>query len=281
MRRVQTVAIFDRGRKGRIHYNSPIVLRGGSFVEPQGAITKFEDFTVDTLGASVTDHILVTQSGTPTVAAALSVTAGDPIAGVGGWLAGATDDVDAEIDEVAFFAPTATAGLFRADRAGSGLMVCEFGFTVPTALSARQYFVGWTDDPTEGTATNGSLNIQTALTLTSVATDAAGAIFSSLATNPTLWKAASVDSDTDSAVVDSLATQTADTATKVRVEVDVDGNSFVYVAVGADADFSGTATSVGVSPDVTLLPIFTAAPTTTTAVPWEIDYCFAAQKRPY
>jgi hypothetical protein len=32
---------------------------------------------------------------------------------------------------------------------------------------------------------------------------------------------------------------------------------------------------------VALIPIFTAAPTTTTTVPWEIDYCFAAQKRPY
>src|SRR5262245_3193730 len=58
-----------------------------------------EDFLVDVLAD--TPYATATQSGTPITAAAISGSAGDPAAGYGGWVAGSTDDVDAEIDELA------------------------------------------------------------------------------------------------------------------------------------------------------------------------------------
>jgi hypothetical protein len=267
----------DRGIRGLELDNQRLVMKGASWVEPQSSIVCFEDFTGDAIN---TFQTIVTQSGTPT-AGAISATAGDPVAGVGGWLAGATDDVDAEIDEIAFFAPAATAGTFRADRAGQGMLVVEFGFTVPTALTARQYFTGFSDDPTEGTATNGALNIQTAYTLVDVADDAAGWVFSSLATAPTVWKWASTLAGTGSTVSASTegVTQVADTAIKNRVELDSLGNAFFYQALSSgDMAYKG-ANALAVTPTVKLIPLFTAAPTTTTAVPWEIDYCFAACAR--
>ena len=236
-----------------------------------------EDFLVDVLADS--PYITATQSGTATTAAVISATAGDPVAGHGGWLAGATDDVDAEIDEVAVGGLGATASAFRADQVGTGFLVCEWGITVPTALTARQYFAGLSDDPTEGTATNGALNIQTARTITDVATDAAGWIFSSLATAPTVWKFAATDSNTqDTNGTDgtsTAATQVADTWVGLRVEVDVNGDAYFSLRAkrGGSVAVEGKSTN-GLSPDVLLVPYFSAAPTTTTAVPWELDYCF-------
>jgi len=236
----------------------------------------FEDFLVDALAD--TPYVSVAQSGTPTAAAAISATAGDPVAGHGGWLAGATDDVDAEIDEVAVGGLAATASAWRADRVGAGgILVCEWGLTIPTALTARQYFAGLTDDPTEGTGTNGSLNIATGTTITDVATDAAGFIFSSLATNPTIWKVGATDSGTQDTAVDTNLTAVFDTWTGLRVEVDVNGDAFFFIRRlrGGSLDFQGKSAN-GLSPDVLLVPIFTAAPTTTTAVPWEVDYAFVS-----
>src|SRR3990167_7591714 len=171
---------------GRIIANRPLPLL------PPPPPYIMEDFLIDVLADS--PYITVTSSGTATTAAAISASAGDPVAGYGGWLAGATDDVDAEIDEVAV-SGSATAGSgWRADQVGTGVLVCEWAVSIPTALTARQYFAGFSDDPTEGTGTNGALNIQTAYTLVDVADDAAGFIFSSLATVPTWWKIGSTDS---------------------------------------------------------------------------------------
>jgi len=238
-----------------------------------------EDFLVDALADS--PYITATQSGTAVTAAVISATAGDPVAGHGGWLAGSTDDVDAEIDEVAVGGLAASASAFRADRVGTGMLVCEWGITVPTALTTRQYFAGLSDDPTEGTATNGSLNIQTARTIVDVATDAAGWIFSSLATAPTVWKFAATDSGTqDTNGTDGTsgpATQVADTWVGLRTEVDVNGDAYFSLRAvrGGSVSIEGKSAN-GLSPDVLLVPIFTAAPTTTTTVPWEIDYCFVS-----
>lgn len=239
----------------------------------------FEDFLMDVLADS--PYVTVTSAGTATTAAAISATAGDPVAGHGGWLAGATDDVDAEIDEVAVGGSGTVASAFQANAVGSGVLVCEWGITVPTALTARQYFAGFSDDPTEGTGTNGALNIQTARTVVDVATDAAGWIFSSLATAPTVWKFAATDSGTqDTNGTDGTstgATQVANTWVGLRVEVDVNGDCYFSIRRrrGGSLDFEGKSAN-GTSPDVPLVPLFTAAPTTTTAVPWEIDYAFAA-----
>ena len=207
---------------GRIIANRPL-----SLLHPPPPYI-MEDFLIDVLADS--PYITVTSSGTATTAAAISASAGDPVAGYGGWLAGATDDVDA-------------------------------------------------DDPTEGTGTNGALNIQTAYTLVDVADDAAGFIFSSLATVPTWWKIGSTDSTVGStmAAANDAFLGVADTWIGLRVEVDVNGDSFFYSrALRGGSLTSYGKTNVGLSPDVLLVPLFTAAPTTTTAVPWEIDYCFVA-----
>jgi hypothetical protein len=239
----------------------------------------FEDFLVDVLADS--PYVTVTQSGTATTAAAISATAGDPVAQFGGWLAGATDDVDAEIDEIAIGGLGTGAGTpwMRADQVGKGALIAEWAFSVPTALTARQYFAGLSDDPVEGTATNGPLNIQTGYTLVDVADDAAGFVFSSLASTPTVWKKAATIAGTGSTitVADDTLTQVANTWTGLRVEVDLSGDVFYYsrAARGGPLTAYGHAADDVVTATVALLPVFTAAPTTTTAVPWEIDYCFA------
>lgn len=232
--------------------------------------TIFEDFLRDAVADA--DAFVITQSGTPTGAAAISASAGDPVAGYGGWIAGATDDVDAEADEVAFD-QTGTAGAFRADQVGTGLLVVEWAISVPTALTTRQYFAGFSDDATEG---SGALAIiVTTTTVSDTATDAAGLAFGSAATDNTHWLGVSTDSGSQSTIT-STATAAADTWIGLRTEVDVNGD--VYYATrskrGGTLTYWGKS-DTGTSPDVLLLPYFGASPTTTTAVPWEIDYCFA------
>ena len=280
--------IEDRGRRGIRYVDKRLCMKGASFIEPQGSIVLFEDFLVDVLADS--PYVTVTQSGTATTAAAISATAGAPgSTALGGWVAGATDDVDAEIDEIAFGGLGTGAGTpwMRADRAGNGMLVAEFGFVIPTALTARQYFTGLTDDAVEGTATNGSLNIQTGYTLVDVADDAAGFIFSSLATAPTVWKYAATLATAGSTV--SAATEgvtgVVDEYTVNRVEVDSLGNAYFYQSIsGATTNGRKDPAAIGalalaVTPTVGLLPKMDIAPTTTTAVGWELDYCFAAQRR--
>jgi hypothetical protein len=257
-------------RGGRIQFN-----RSMSILHPPPPYI-MEDMLFDVLAD--TPHVTVTQSGTATGAAAVSATAGDPVAGYGGWLAGATDDVDAEIDEIAVGGLGTGAGTpwLRADQVGNGLLVCEWACSIPTALTARQYFAGLSDDPVEGTGTNGSLNIQTTTTIVDVASDAAGFIFSSLASTPTVWKFGATDSGTQDTATDAH-TGAADTWTGLRVEVDVNGDCTFFSRSRRGGELTGHGKSAnGTSPDVLLVPVFTAAPTTTTAVPWEIDYCFAS-----
>lgn len=259
-----------------IRYNNKrIIFEGGGFLDPTRTVWAFEDFIGDHIAEDST--ITVNQSGTPLTAAAISATAGAPTAGHGGWIAGKTDDVDAEIDEVALGAKP----WMSVARVGNGMMVAEVGFVIPTALTARQYFFGLTDDETEGTTTNGPLNIQTGTTLTSVATDAAGFIYSSLATDNDGWYTASVNADTDGVVTNSGLTGVVDDYTKLRVEIDSSGTAFFYGIVSADGGREITPTNVTgavntVATTALLLPYFSAAPTTTTGVEWEIDYLFGA-----
>ena len=270
------------------HVDKRLGMIGASWVEPQEAIVLFEDFIVDVLADS--PLVTVTQSGTAVTAAAINATAGAPgSTAIGGWVAGATDDVDAEIDEMAFGGLGTGAGTpwMRADRAGNGMLVAEFGFVIPVALTARQYFCGLTDDPVEATGTNGPLNIQSAYTVVDVATDAAGFIFSSLATAPTVWKYAwtlSGAQSTASAQTEGV-TGVVDEYTVCRVEVDSAGNAYFFQSIsggttlGRKAPAAIGSAALAVTPTVGLLPYFSAAATATTSVEWEVDYCFAAQAR--
>jgi hypothetical protein len=227
----------------------------------------FDDFIGDSIN---TFNWLLTQSGTPTGAGAISATAGDPVPGHGGWIAGATDDVDAEADELAAGA-SATAGQWRASRAGSGMLICEWALTIPGALTARQYFAGLSDDATEGSGAIAIIVVTT--TVTDTATDAAGWFFGSGATDATHWLGVSTDSNAQSGITQGPLAA-ADTRIILRTEVDSAGEVFFW----ANGVYHGTSTT-GISNDVLLVPYFGAAPTTTTAVPWEVDYCFVTCPR--
>jgi hypothetical protein len=232
------------------------------------------------LGATLADNgtVLISQAGTPTTAAAVTAGAGGA-AGQhthGGWLAGSVDNVDAEIDEIAlglkpWLVPAAV---------GVGLIWGEVGFVVPTALTARQYFFGMTDDETEGTATNGSLNIDGTTNVVAVAADAAGFIMSSLATDADGWYTGNAIATV--AVADATntgLTAVVDRYTKLRVEIDSSGNAYYHGAVASTTTLGRRTTHAlvgskasAVTASVALLPLFAAAATTTTAVEWEIDY---------
>jgi hypothetical protein len=129
----------------------------------------------------------------------------------------------------------------------------------------------------EGTGTNGALNIQSTTTIVDVAGDAAGWIFSSLASTPTFWKYGATDSGTQDTAADGPL-GVADTWVGLRTEIDVNGDCYFFQrnARGGALTLYGKSVN-GTSPDVPLVPYFSAAPTTTTAVPWEIDYCYAIQ----
>jgi hypothetical protein len=283
----RTGEVRDRGNRLE-HVDKPLQLQGASWIEPQGVITLFEDFLVDVLAD--TPYVTVTQSGTPIAAAAISATAGAPgSTALGGWCLGSTSSVDAEIDEIAFGGLGTGAGTpwMRADRAGNGVLVAEFGFVIPTALTARQYTVGLSDDPVEGTGTNGYLNIASAYTITDVASDAAAWIFSSLATAPTVWKygATKANAQSTASAATEGVTGVVDQYTVCRIEVDVLGNAYFYQSIsGATTSGRLQPTHRGtlqnaVTPTVGLLPKMDIAPTTTTTVDWELDYCFASQAR--
>jgi len=269
--------IKDRGIRGLTHKDKPLVLQGASWIDPSGVAMLFEDFIG--LGATLADNpkVLITQSGTPSTAAAVTATAGAPFAGHGGWVAGSVDNVDAEIDELAL-GKKPWMGVSRART----VLVGEVGFVIPAALTAQQHFFGLTDDETEGTATNGSLNIQTGTTLVAVADDAAGFIYSSLATDADGYYVSSVNATTGGTVTNSGLTGVVDKYTKLRVEIDAAGNAYFYGVV--DAGSAGRTvtpayilTQAGaVATTALLLPLFTTAATTTTAAPWEVDYIFGA-----
>jgi hypothetical protein len=277
------------GKQALHHVNKPILMQGASWVEPQGAVVLFEDFLVDVLADSPLTTVI--QSGTPTTAGVITVAGGGTVsAGAGGWVGGSVQNVDAEIDELSFGGlSTASAGaIFRPECAGNGVMVMEMGFVIPTALTARQYYVGWADDPTDGTTTNGALNIQTAYTLVAVNDNAAGFVFSSLATAPTIWKYAAANATAGSTVSAATEGVTAivDCYTVCRVEIDSAGNAYFWQTM-SDSTALGRvqpsraigALASAVVATAPLLPMFSAAPTTTTAVTWEVDYCFAAEAR--
>lgn len=278
----------DKGNKGFAHVDKPLLMEGASWVEPQGSIVLFEDFLGDVLADS--PLVSVIQSGTALTAGVISTGGGGTVsAGQGGWVAGKTDDVDAEIDELIFGGlSTATAGaIFRPERAGNGVMVMEMGLVIPTALTARQYFCGWTDDPTEGTGTNGPLNITGTYTLAAIADDAAGWIYSSLATAPTIWKYGSVKATVVSNMSSAFEGPTAvvDAYTVLRTEIDAAGNAYFYAscsgstAIGRQAPVMYGSNPLAVTATVPLVPVLTIAPTATTGVEWEVDYCFAATAR--
>jgi hypothetical protein len=275
----------DKGTKGFQHQDKTLVMKGASWVEPQGAIVVFEDFLIDVLAD--TPFVSFTHTGTPSVAAATSLTGGGTVsAGAGGWVAGATEANDtAGVELVLGALDSAATGTWRPERSGNGVMVMECGFVIPTALTARENFVGWTDDATDGAA--GALMLDSAYVNTATAADAAGWIFSSKATAPTVWKYGSVLATAASNVSAETEGITAvvDAYTVCRVEIDSLGNAYFgqsssgSTAIGRQDPTIRGANALAVTPTVGLVPMYSALTTTTTAVQWEVDYVFAAQAR--
>jgi len=282
--------ILDRGKRGLRVERQPLVLGPGSYLDPCAAGPHlFEDF-IGPIGATLADssRISVAQSGTATTTAALSGTAGAPVAGHGGWIAGSVDNVDNEIDEIALGdAPW----LVPAALPAGGLIVAEIGFVVPVALTARMYFAGLSDAATGGADDDGPISIVTGTTTVSgVTADGVGFLMSSLATDADAWYAvaskattAGTAFNTTSGTGASAGPAVVDKYTKLRVEVDVDGDCYFYVVVDGGSNGRDQITPVyqqaqaaAVTAATALLPIFTAASTTTTAVEWEIDYIFGA-----
>ena len=161
----------DRKHRGLWLSDRRLVPAGG--LDLSQTLFKMEDFIADHIAEDAT--VAVNQAGTAITAAAISATAGAPKAGHGGWIAGATDDVDANIvDEVALgVKPWLQADAIRSNER----LFCEFGFVVPTALTARRYFFGFSDDETEGTGDN-PIVITSGTTITATADDAVGFIMS-------------------------------------------------------------------------------------------------------
>jgi len=278
----------DKGSGGFVHVDKKLIFEGSSWIEQTGSVSIFEDFisSPDTI-LTQSPNYLVTQAGSPLTAGIITATGGGTASvGHGGWIGGKTDDVDANIVDEISLGGTAAAGWMLPSRAGNGMLVCEIGFVIPTALTARQYFAGLSDDAIEGTS-DGALNISGTYTTVAQADDAAGFIFSSLATAPTIWKYASSAATVVSAAsaAKEAVTGTVDAYTVCRVEVDSAGNAFFYqstsgsTAIGRQAPVYVGSTVSAVTPTVLLLPKFDAAATTTTGVEWEIDYMFGACAR--
>src|SRR3990167_9969502 len=179
--------IKDRCVRGITYTDRVIKTQGAAWLEPTGGIVLFDDFLGDPLN---TNTWVATETATGT-AWAIDSTAGDPVAAHGGWVACATDNVDAAAEELACMAAT-TVGCFRPDRAGNGLLVFEARVSIPTALTARFYNVGLTDDETEGAV--GAFSIS-GTTWTTTATDAALWGFSSAATDNDNWLGQTVDTN--------------------------------------------------------------------------------------
>src|SRR3990172_1684609 len=225
--------IKDRGVRG-LEVGKKLALVGG--FDPTRTIYAFEDFIADHLAEDST--VAVNQAGTAITAAAITATAGAPKAGHGGWIQGATDDVDANIvDEVALGAkPWLDLSALRQGQ----LAVAEFGFVVPVALTARRYFFGLSDDETEGTADN-PIHIASGTTITAQANDAAGFIMSSQATDVDGWYTGAVlatvvgtaKNVSTSSEGSAVGPAVVDDYSKLRVEADVSGNVWFYGIVHA------------------------------------------------
>ena len=165
------------------------------------------------------------------------------------------------------------------------MAVCEFGFVVPVALTARRYFAGFGTATTTATA-DGTLSIATGITLVdgSGTGDGAGFVYSSSATDVDGWYMGAVKATVVGTAVNSGLTAIVDNYQKLRVEIDSDGNVFFFGGVDDASTPVNRSVPVGfvgsqataVTANELYIPIFSTASTAATAVEWEVDYIFGA-----
>lgn len=229
----------------------------------------FDDFLVDTVNGDL--WLIDSPQATGGTDFAISTTAGDPVAGHGGWIAGTTGTADNDNENIA------GEILWRADRATNGrMLVFETRLSIPT-ITTIGVQAGLTDAKTEGAFALGAADA-----ITSTATDAAVWIVDTDAATDE-WFGLNVADDTDGALVGGGQAVTATTATVLRIEVDASGNCFYYFSdkeseshqpslVGSD--------TTGLTETVALCPfVNVAARAGSAARSVEVDYIFVACAR--
>jgi hypothetical protein len=150
-------------------------------------------------------------------------------------------------------------------QADSGGLYFETRLKIATAITAVSVYAGFTDATgLEEPVTN------SADTLTTTASDAAGFLYDTDATTDQWWMAA-VDGDTDDTGNAALGVApVADTYQVLRAEVSADGATIKFFINGVlVGTLSGAA---GVSPDVNLYFTIIACATTTTSKTVTVDY---------
>lgn len=252
-----------------------------SFINDIDGIALKDDFTGASTALADNPMTLVTQNGTASTAAAIDATAGAPVAGLGGWIAGSVDNVDDVSDEIALgHKPWARPASLDT----GGLMTMEVGFVIPAALTAQLHFIGWTDAVTYGGNDNGgALGVDGTTNVVGAAGDAAGFLYSSLATDADGYYTGNIIATTAVAdATNSGLTAVVDDYTKLRVEIDAAGNAYYWGAIHATLGRDSTTPvllgtkALAVTTTDLFVPMFQSTATATTAVPWEVDYILAS-----
>lgn len=134
-----------------------------------------------------------------------------------------------------------------------------------TAITARAYFVGFTDTLAATTLENPIE--QSGTTITSTATNAVGFMYDTASTNDT-WHLVAVNADTDSAAVNTgLAPAAAGTWQTLNVQVDTDGDA-VFTIDGVEVGRIANSVAVATS----LTPIVHIETRSAAAVSVDVDY---------
>jgi hypothetical protein len=165
-----------------------------------------------------------------------------------------------------------------------GLMVMEAGFVIPAALTAQLHAIGWTDAAGYGqNDAAGAFGVDGTTNVAGAAGDAAGFMYSSLATDADGYYTGYIKATTPVAdATNSGLTAIVDDYTKLRVEINAEGDVFYYGAIhatlGRDAVTPAfiKADAEAVTATDLFVPVFQSSATATTAVPWEIDYILAS-----
>jgi len=174
----------------------------------------FDDFLGDTLNTDL--WVASSPQATGGTDFAISTTAGDPVAGHGGWIAGTkgTGDDDEEIINGEI--------LWTPSRAvGGRMLVFETRLSAPVVTTIR-LSAGFTDVKNEGPFDLGASDA-----ITSTATDAAAWIVDTDADTDE-WFGLNVDTNADGDLVSGAGAPTAATATVLRIEIDALGQCFYY-----------------------------------------------------
>lgn len=280
-------ANLDRGLYEEFR-DKPIRLTGASRIEEFGSYRFFDDFDGDTL---IADKWLATSTaggGANNVAFAIDATAGDPVAGHGGWISGTCSDNAAGVEELAGLANVRASRCAGFD--GTGLLVFQTRVSLPS-IAAVNCSVGLASARTLGNGT--AMNISGTTVLVTTAVNAACWLFDTRGTDPDIWYGATVDNNTDSCANTTLAAQgqastpAATTSYVLRIEMDASGNAFFYQGAGDNVNeltFAATggrqAAGATTLKDTLLAPYFGIDNAGAGAVKTlEVDYCLVASAR--